>query len=197
MVGSIGSFLFAPENREAAIEKMAALETKIVSLTITEGGYYLHSGAGGFDAQHPDIRYDLAHPQEPDCSFGYLVEALDRRRRRGQPPFTVMSCDNVQGNGDVCRRGLLAFAELREPALARWMEQNCTFPNSMVDRITPATTDEHRAMVRDTFGIDDGWPVMTEMFRQWVIEDHFVSEQASMGKGRRANDIRRDAVQRK
>ena len=85
-----------------------------------------------------------------------------------------MSCDNIQGNGDVARKGLMAFAELRDPALARWMADNCAFPNSMVDRITPATTDENRKMVREKFGIDDGWPVMTESFKQWVIEDHFV-----------------------
>ena len=174
VVGSIANFLFAPDGREAVLEKMASPETKIVSMTITEGGYYVHSGTGAFDAQHPDIRHDLEHPHQPACSFGYLVEALDRRRQRGQPPFTVMSCDNIQGNGEVAKKMLLAFAELRDPKLAAWMQTNCAFPNSMVDRITPATTDEHRAMVREKFGIDDGWPVMTEVFKQWVIEDHFV-----------------------
>jgi mannitol 2-dehydrogenase len=173
VVGSIVNFLFAPDDREAVIEKMAAPETKIVSMTITEGGYYIHSGTGGLDAQHPDIRQDLAYPHEPACSFGFLLEALDRRRRRGQAPFTVMSCDNIQGNGDAAKRTLLAFAELRDPALANWLRVNGAFPNSMVDRITPATTDEHRSLVREKFGIDDGWPVMTESFRQWVIEDHF------------------------
>jgi mannitol 2-dehydrogenase len=174
VVGSIANFLFAPDNRETAIEKMAAPETKIVSLTITEGGYYVHAGTGEFDMQHPDIRHDLTHPHEPDCSFGYLVEALDRRRQRGQEPFTVMSCDNIQGNGEVTRKGLLAFAELRDPALANWLAQHCAFPNSMVDRITPATTDEHRLLVSEKFGLEDGWPVVTELFKQWVIEDHFV-----------------------
>jgi mannitol 2-dehydrogenase len=173
VVGSIVNYLFAPDDREAVVERMAAPETKIVSMTITEGGYYVHAGTGQFDAEHPDIRHDLAHPHEPECSFGFLLEALDRRRKRGQAPFTVMSCDNIQGNGDVCRKGLMALAELRDPALANWMAQNCAFPNSMVDRITPATTDEHRSLVREKFGIADGWPVMTELFKQWVIEDHF------------------------
>jgi mannitol 2-dehydrogenase len=144
-----------------------------VTLTITEGGYYVHQGTGEFDAHHPDIQHDLAHPHEPACSFGYLLEALDRRRTRGLPPFTVMSCDNLQGNGDIIKKMLLAFAELRDPKLHNWLVENCAFPNSMVDRITPATTDEHRALVREEFGIDDGWPVMTEPFKQWVIEDHF------------------------
>lgn len=174
IVGSVVDFLFAPDDREAVLRQMADAQTKIVSLTITEGGYYVHSGTGAFDDTHGDIRHDLEHPHSPRCSFGFLVEALDRRRQRGQAPFTVMSCDNIQGNGDVARVNLLAFAELRDPALAHWMRENCLFPNSMVDRITPATTDEHRQMVRDKFGIDDQWPVMTEGFKQWVIEDRFV-----------------------
>lgn len=174
VVGAIVDFLFAPDDRETVIEKMASPETKIVTMTITEGGYYIHAGSAGFDAEHPDIRHDLAHPHEPACSFGFLLEALERRRQRGLRPFTVMSCDNIQGNGDVSRKMLLAFAELRNPALARWMAANATFPNSMVDRITPATTDENRAMVCEQFAIADGWPVMTELFKQWVIEDHFV-----------------------
>ncbi|MDF2441326.1 MAG: mannitol 2-dehydrogenase [Abditibacteriota bacterium] len=174
VVGSITEFLFAPDEREAVIEKMAAPATRIVSMTITEGGYYVQGSSGKFDAQHPDIQHDLAHPKVPQGSFGFLLEALDRRRKRGQAPFTLLSCDNIQGNGNVLQTMLLAFAELRDPTLANWMATNCLFPNSMVDRITPATTDEHRALVRDTFSIDDGWPVMTETFKQWVIEDQFV-----------------------
>jgi mannitol 2-dehydrogenase len=174
VVGSIVDFLFACDDKEAVLQRMASGQTKIVSMTITEGGYYVHSGTGEFDAQHPDIQHDLAHPQQPTCSFGFLLEALDRRRKAGQPPFTLMSCDNIQGNGDVLKKMLLAFAELRDPVLANWLARNGLFPNSMVDRITPATTDEHRQLVQDTFGIDDAWPVMTEPFKQWVIEDQFV-----------------------
>jgi mannitol 2-dehydrogenase len=174
IVGSIRDYLFAPDNPEAVLEKMAAPETKIVSLTITEGGYYVQGSSGEFDAQHPDIQHDLAHPHEPKCSFGFLLEALERKRKRGQAPFTLLSCDNIQGNGDTLQKMLLAFAELRDPTLSNWMATNCLFPNSMVDRITPATTDEHHQLVREKFGIDDGWPVMTEEFKQWVIEDRFV-----------------------
>ncbi|MEA3147461.1 MAG: mannitol 2-dehydrogenase, partial [Verrucomicrobiota bacterium] len=164
---------YAPGNAQEVIDKMTSPDCRIVSLTITEGGYYVHQGTGEFDAQHPDIQHDLANPDEPTCSFGYLLEALSRRRTRGMPPFTVMSCDNLQGNGDVMKKMLLAFAELRDPKLHNWLTENCPFPNSMVDRITPATTDEHRALVREKFGIDDGWPVMCEPFKQWVIEDQF------------------------
>ena len=163
VIGSIVEFLFAPDDPQAVLEKMASPDCRIVSLTITEGGYYIHQGTAQFDEHHPDIQRDLSHPHEPASSFGYLLEALDRRRLRGLPPFTVMSCDNIQGNGDVTRRMLLAHAELRDPALHAWMEENGAFPNSMVDRITPATTDEHRALVREKFGIDDAWPVTTNV----------------------------------
>ena len=174
VVGSIGNYLFAPDDGEAVLGKLASPATKIVSLTITEGGYYVHSGSGEFDSQHPDIQHDLKYPHQPRCSFGFLLEALNWRQRRGQAPFTLMSCDNIQGNSDTLKKMLLSFAELRDPTLANWMATHCLFPNSMVDRITPVTTDEHRHMVRQKFGINDGWPVMTETFKQWVIEDRFV-----------------------
>lgn len=173
VIGSLLNFLYAPDDPEAVLEKMAAPDCRIVTLTITEGGYYVNEGSGEFNAEHPDIVHDLQNPQRPRCSFGYLLEALDRRRRRGLGPFTVMSCDNLQHNGDVARKMLLAFAERRDPELAGWLAEHGAFPNSMVDRITPATTDEHRALVRERFGIEDAWPVVTEPFMQWVIEDNF------------------------
>ncbi len=173
IVGAMTGFLFAPAETEQVLDRMASPDTRIVSLTITEGGYYLDPKTGEFDLEHPDIRHDLQHPAQPVAAFGYLAEALDRRRRRGLKPFTVMSCDNVQGNGDVARRLLLAFAARRDPSLADWIAETGAFPNSMVDRITPATTDADRAMVRDRYGIDDAWPVVTEPFRQWVVEDAF------------------------
>ena len=175
IIGSIVKFLFAPDDPQKVIEQMASPQTRIVSLTITEGGYYIDQSTGDLDEKHPDIQYDLAHPHEPRCSFGYLLEALDRRRLRGLPPFTLMSCDNIQSNGEVAKKMLTAFAELRDPVFRNWLTENCPFPNSMVDRITPATTDEHRALVKEKFGIEDGWPVMTESFKQWVIEDHFIN----------------------
>jgi mannitol 2-dehydrogenase len=173
VIGSVLDFLYAPDDPEAVLEKMADPGTRIVSLTITEGGYYINQGTGEFDATHPDIVHDLAHPHTPRCSFGYLAEALQRRRARGLAPFTVMSCDNLQHNGDVARDMLLAFTHLLDPALSSWLRQHGAFPNNMVDRITPATTDAHRALLQDKFGLVDAWPVVTEPFMQWVIEDHF------------------------
>ena len=174
IIGSIVNFLFSPDDPQKVIEQMASPQTLIVSLTITEGGYYIDQSTGELDEKNPDIQYDLAHPHEPRCSFGYILEALDRRRARGLPPFTLMSCDNIQSNGEVAKKMLTAFAELRDPVFRNWLTENCIFPNSMVDRITPATTDEHRTLVKEKFKIDDGWPVMTESFKQWVIEDHFI-----------------------
>ena len=173
IIGSIVNFLLGPDDPQKVIEQMASPQTRIVSLTITEGGYYIDQSTGDLDQKHPDIQYDLAHPHEPRCSFGYLLEALDRRRTRGLPPFTLMSCDNIQSNGEVAKKMLTAFAELRDPVFRNWLTENGIFPNSMVDRITPATTDEHRTLVKEKFKVDDGWPVMTESFKQWVIEDHF------------------------
>lgn len=173
VIGSMPGYLYAPDNPEAVLEKMAAPACRIVTLTITEGGYYVNEGTGAFNADHPDIVHDLTHPHAPTCSFGYLAEALDRRRQRGLAPFTVMSCDNLQHNGDVAKKMLLAFAERRDPALSTWLAEYGAFPNSMVDRITPATTDEHRLLVREKFAINDAWPVVTEPFTQWVIEDYF------------------------
>ena len=173
VVGAMTGFLFAPQDPDAVLERLASADTRIVSLTITEGGYYLDPKSGTPRPNHPDIVRDLQQHHRPITAFGYLAEALDRRRRRGLRPFTVMSCDNVQSNGDVTRQLLLAFAERRDPALHDWIADHGAFPNSMVDRITPATTDDDRAMVRETYGLDDAWPVVTEPFRQWVVEDVF------------------------
>jgi mannitol 2-dehydrogenase len=173
VIGAMSEFLFAPDDPQAVLERLAHPDTRIVSLTITEGGYYINHGTGKFDPSHADIVHDLAHPQAPHFAFGYLAEALERRRQRGLPPFVVMSCDNLENNGEVTRMALLGFAQLRDPTLHAWLERECHFPNSMVDRITPATTDVHRAMVATQFGLDDAWPVVAEPFRQWVIEDQF------------------------
>ena len=173
VIGSLVDYIYAPESRESAIEKMAAPDTRIVSLTITEGGYYIDESTGAFLADHPDIQHDLQHPAQASSSMGLIAEALDRRRRRGLAPFTVMSCDNLQGNGHVVRGVLLAFAGLRDPALQQWIAEEVAFPNSMVDRITPQTTPADIAFLSERFGVDDAWPVMTEPFRQWVVEDSF------------------------
>ncbi|WP_088889435.1 mannitol dehydrogenase family protein [Leptolyngbya ohadii] len=173
IIGSIRNYLYAPDNRQAVVDALASPDCKIVTLTITEAGYYYIEGTGELDVNHPTIQYDLQHPDQPIGAYGFLIAALDRRRQSGLPPFTILSCDNIQGNGNVTRKMVTAYAELANPELAAWIRENVTFPNSMVDRITPATTDADRAMVAEQFGIQDGFPVVTEPFIQWVIEDQF------------------------
>ncbi|RKS68498.1 mannitol 2-dehydrogenase [Motilibacter peucedani] len=173
VIGSIRDYLFAPDDPERVIECMADPGVRIVSLTITEGGYNFHAVTGEFVVDNPDVVHDVAEPAASRTAFGLVTEALVRRRARGIPPFTVMSCDNIQGNGDVARRCFTSFAALRDPELAAWVGAEVCFPNSMVDRITPVTTEDDRAEVRERFGIDDAWPVVCEPFTQWVLEDRF------------------------
>jgi mannitol 2-dehydrogenase len=173
VIASIDRYLFAPDNRQAVIAALSDPQCRIVTLTITEAGYYYLEGSGAFDVKHPIIQHDLQHPEAPIGTFGFLSAALAQRRQRGLPPFTVLSCDNLQSNGAIARNTLTAFAELYDPGLAHWITQNVTFPNSMVDRITPATTDLERIMVAEQFGIEDAVPVVAESFIQWVIEDSF------------------------
>ncbi len=173
VIGSLIDFVHAPSERERAVAALAADETRIVSLTVTEGGYFLDEGTGRFNPDHPDLQRDLTHT--PETSIGYIAAACERRMREGGKPFTLMSCDNLQGNGEVVRSVLLGFARMKDPALARWIEDNVAFPNSLGDRSTPAPTDEDRAGLSQDFGIEDAWPVRTEPFLQWVIEDHFAA----------------------
>ncbi|WP_214323820.1 mannitol dehydrogenase family protein [Nonomuraea sediminis] len=173
VIGSITEYLFAPDDPEAVIEKMADPAVRIVSLTITEGGYNIHPVTGAFDAESPAIQADLAPGALPATVFGLVAEALRRRKDRGITPFTVMSCDNIPGNGDVARRSFSAFAHLVDPGLGDWVENTVAFPNSMVDRITPVTTGEDREDLTQRFGIRDAWPVVCEPFTQWALEEHF------------------------
>ncbi|GIH05414.1 mannitol 2-dehydrogenase [Rhizocola hellebori] len=172
-ITSITDYLFAPDDPQAVIEAMASPQTRIVSLTITEGGYHVDRATGQFDATDARIVADLVPEAVPQTAFGLITEALRRRRERGVIPFTVLSCDNIQGNGEVCRRMLSAFATLKDPELGAWIGTAVCFPNSMVDRITPATTDADRTAIAARFGVDDAWPVVAEPFFQWVIEDDF------------------------
>lgn len=173
IIGAITEYLLAPDNPQAVIDKLADAACRIVTLTITEGGYYVVEGTGEFDAEKANIQHDLTYPDQPISVYGYLTAALNQRRKKGLPPFTILSCDNIQGNGNLTRKMLLAFAQLQDPDLGQWIENNVSFPNSMVDRITPATTLSDIQMVRDQFAIEDAWPVVAEPFIQWVIEDNF------------------------
>ncbi|KAJ5180245.1 mannitol 2-dehydrogenase [Penicillium capsulatum] len=174
VVGSINSFLFAPDDREAVIAKMAHPDTHIVSLTITESGYYYNENTHELQSEHPDIQFDLDPAnKQPRTTFGFLYAALERRHQQGLRPFTVMSCDNMQKNGAITRHMLVSFARLRNPELAEWINTKAHFPNAMVDRITPQTSPADKTSLAENFGIEDAWPVVTEPFMQWVIEDHF------------------------
>jgi len=173
VIGSIMQYLYSPDDPDAVIEKMADPKTRIVSLTVTEGGYNFNQVTGEFDATNPAVQADLAPGAVPSTTFGLITEALVRRRSRGIEPFTVMSCDNIQGNGHMAQEVFGAFARLRDPELGDWVETNVRFPNSMVDRITPVTTDEDRAQISERFGVEDAWPVVCEPFTQWALEDNF------------------------
>ncbi len=171
VTGAMIDFVPVEEGNAPLVAQMADPRIRIVSLTVTEGGYY-RDGAGNFDADHADIRHDAGAPDAPRTAFGAMIAALRRRRDAKAGPFTCQSCDNLQGNGDVLRDTLLGLARLQDPDLADWIASRCTFPNAMVDCIVPATGPAERELVRE-FGIDDAAPVTHENFRQWVIEDRF------------------------
>ncbi|QQR37366.1 mannitol dehydrogenase family protein [Devosia oryziradicis] len=162
-----------PGDSAAVIARLADPAIRIVSLTITEGGYYIDPASQKFDPNHPDIAFDAASMAEPRTAFGLILAGLIRRRNAGIQPFTVMSCDNIPGNGHVTQNAVVGLAKLVDPALAQWVRDNVAFPNGMVDRITPATSPREVALLSDNFGIDDNWPVFCESFKQWVLEDNF------------------------
>ncbi|WP_410789889.1 mannitol dehydrogenase family protein [Kribbella sp. C-35] len=176
VIGSIVDYLFAPDDPNAVLARMVDPATRIVSLTITEGGYHVNQVTGELDASDPALAADLEPGATPGSAFGFIVEALRRRREAGVPPFTVMSCDNIPGNGHVARKMLASFARLKDPELAEFLESEVRFPNCMVDRITPVTADADREALASRFGVDDGWPVVCEPFTQWVLEDDFGGE---------------------
>ena len=177
VIGSIVEYIAGKKDPEFLLQKLANPETRIVTLTITEGGYNFDQTTGEFIDNNPDVLADLMPGATPVTVFGFVVEALRRRRDSGFPPFTILSCDNIQHNGDVASRMFRRFAELKDPGLAAWIKDNVRFPNSMVDRITPATLDQDIEAVESLIGLHDEWPVIAEPFFQWVIEDNF-----SMGR---------------
>ncbi len=177
VIGSIKDYVYAPEDPQRVLEVMTAPTTRIVSLTVTEGGYNIDNTTGAFDVDNPVVKADaegLGRGEAPVTMYSYVAEALRLRRERGVPPFTVMSCDNIQSNGDVARSSIAAFAGLYDPELAQHIRTEVLFPNAMVDRITPVTTPDVLEAVAG-FGIDDAWPVACEPFTQWVLQDSFQS----------------------
>lgn len=172
IVGSMIDYVPVEAGNGPLIECMSGPEIKIVALTVTEGGYFINPATKEFDKSHPDIQHDANYPDEPITAFGAIVAALKRRREAGHGPFTGLCCDNLQGNGDVLKSTVVGLARMSDHELADWINENCTFPNSMVDCIVPATGPKEMALVHG-FGVDDAVPVTHEPFRQWVIEDKF------------------------
>ena len=173
VIGAIKDVLVAPESPAALIEAMARADVKIVSLTITEKGYCHDPATGMLNESHPDIQHDLNNPDQPRSAIGFLVAALARRRSHGVKPFTILCCDNLPSNGIVVKNVVTRFAQLRDPALGDYVEHYVKCPSTMVDRIVPATSDEDRDLITREIGVVDAWPIMTEPFSQWVIEDQF------------------------
>lgn len=173
IVGSIKHFTHAPSDPQPVSALLASAEIKIISLTITEKGYH-YTPAGDLDVEHPQVRADLIDGATPRTALGNLFAAARMRMMNHGAPVTIMSCDNVPGNGDMVRRLLLQFAELREPRVAAWIRSNTSSPNCVVDRITPPVTGETRAFIQGAIGVDDRCPVVSESYLQWIVEDRFI-----------------------
>jgi len=174
ITGSMIDFV-ETQNSQAIIARLADPAIRIVSLTITEGGYFIDPASGHFDPKHPAIAADAANPDDPKTVFGLIVAGINKRREKGIAPFTVMSCDNIPGNGHVTEAAVAGLAALFDKDLAAFIASSIAFPNSMVDRITPATGPREIGMAKDMFQIEDNWPVFCEEFKQWVLEDKFPS----------------------
>ncbi len=177
VIGSMVDFLPVESGNPSLIRALCDPKIRIVSMTITEGGYFIDPATGKFNPNFPQMIDDSKNLESPNTVFGVLVQALKLRRQKGIPPFTVMSCDNLPGNGKVAKDAVVGLADLNDSKFARWIEQEVSFPNGMVDRIATVTTDQQREKLINEFGIDDQWPVFCEPFRQWVLEDQF-----SMGR---------------
>jgi fructuronate reductase len=170
VIGAIRELLVGPTDTERAFARLTSRDTLIVSMTVTEKGYCLDA-QNQLDVAHPDVAHDLANPQVPRSTVGWIVEGLKRRRAAGLAPFTVVSCDNLQDNGKVLHRALADYARAGDAGLARWIESEVVCPRTMVDSITPATDDALRNRVLGMTGVSDEWPIQREPFTQWVVED--------------------------
>ena len=181
VVGSMIDYIQVEENNHSLIERLAKPDIRIVSLTITEGGYYIDPASGKFNETNPDIIYDAMNADTPRTTFGAMIAALRIRRDNGFGPFTGLSCDNIQNNGNILKHTILSLAGLSDPDLAQWIDENCSFPNTMVDCIVPVTGPKELQLTRN-FGISDNVPVTHENYRQWVIEDDFCAGRPSWEK---------------
>jgi fructuronate reductase len=175
VIGSVREVLFLGDEREAIHARLATRATRIVSLTITEKGYCHDPATGALNFSHPDIEHDLSHPGQPRSAIGLIVAALASRMGSGAGGFTVLCCDNLPHNGALVRGLVREYAQAHDPSLARWVQDNASFPSTMVDRIVPATTERDIADNDAALGVHDAAPVVHEPFRQWAIEDKFVA----------------------
>ena len=174
-IGSIIDLLWAVEDQEACINKFADKKVKIITCTITEGGYNIDKSTGEFILENENVQNDLVNPSNPKTVFGFVAEGLRRRIKKDSGPVTFLSCDNLQHNGDTARRAFTTFFSAQDKELATWVEKNVTFPNSMVDRITPSTTPDDVNRLNESNGTNDVVPVYCEDFIQWVVEDNFIA----------------------
>ena len=174
-IGSLVGLLWGVEDTEAVLDKIADRDIRIISMTITEGGYNIEKSTGEFMFSDRDVQHDLKNPQSPRTVFGFIAEGLRRRMTAGNGPVTILSCDNLQHNGNTARKAFTSFIQTQDKELALWVKDNVTFPNSMVDRITPATRPEDVIRLNEKNGTDDNAPVYCEDFIQWVIEDDFIA----------------------
>jgi fructuronate reductase len=173
VIGAIARVLVAPEDPAALLAQMADPRVRIVSLTVTEKGYCHDPATGTLNEAHPEVQHDMANPASPRSAPGFIVEALRRRRAAGVAPFTVLTCDNLPANGRLAKRIITRLAQLRDADLGAFVEAELACPATMVDRIVPATTAADRERIAGVLGMTDAWPVVTEPFSQWVIEDRF------------------------
>lgn len=174
-IGSLVELIWGIADPEAVINKIADKNIRIITLTITEGGYNIDKSTGSFILDNESIRQDIAHPHTPKTVFGFVAEGLRKRKEAGNGPITILSCDNLQHNGNTAKKAFTSFIEAQDAALAEWVATNVTFPNSMVDRITPATTPADIERLNKKNGTNDKAPVYCEDFIQWVIEDNFIA----------------------
>lgn len=185
VIGAIAEYIHAPGHAETVFERLTAPATRIVSLTVTEQGYHRSLATCDLRYESPEVHHDLEadlNRTEPHTVLGYIVEGLRRRKTAGTRPFTVLSCDNMRGNGDIVRSMVLQYTQQKHPELMDWIAQEVAFPNTMVDRITPGTTQEDINYLRDEWGVHDRWPVISEEFSQWIVEDKFSAGRPALEK---------------
>lgn len=182
VIGSIVEMLYGPENPSEVIQKIANPDIRVITLTITEGGYNRNDATGEFNIENPLIKHDIQNPESPKTVFGYLTEGLKLRKEKGLKGITIQSCDNIQENGKVAKEMLLSYIEMANSDLLDWVEENVSFPNSMVDRITPSTTQADIETLLEETGVKDLCPVVCEPFEQWVIEDGYVNSRPQWEK---------------